>query len=225
MDIAIIIQKIAINALPLLFSIILHEISHGYVADKLGDPTARMLGRLTLNPLPHIDPIGTVLIPLMLLATGSPVLFGYAKPVPITTSNFKNPRRDMAISAAAGPITNLLLALISVILLRLVQYSALGMQPDSAIMAVLVPIGLMLNTAILWNVYLAIFNLIPLLPLDGGRVLMGFLPPKQAYSFSRIEPYGFFILIALIFTGLTRYIVGCPANLMFGVLEWIGRLI
>ena len=224
MDITIIIQKIAINVLPLLFSIILHEISHGYVANKLGDPTARMLGRLTLNPLPHIDPVGTVLIPLMLLATGSPVLFGYAKPVPITVSNFSNPRRDMAISAAAGPITNILLAVISVILLRFVQY-ALGMQPGSAVMALLVPVGLMLNTAILWNVYLAMFNLIPLLPLDGGRVLMGFLPPKQAYSFSRIEPYGFFILIALIFTGLTRYIVGCPANFLFGILEWIGRLI
>ncbi len=221
MDTTIIIQKIAINALPLLFSIILHEISHGYVADKLGDPTARMLGRLTLNPLPHIDPVGTVLIPLMLLATGSPVLFGYAKPVPITTNNFKNPRRDMAISAAAGPVANILLAVISVILFRFVQH-ALNMQVGTA---VLLPLGLMLKTAILWNVYLAMFNLIPLLPLDGGRVLMGFLPPKQAYSFSKIEPYGFFILIALIFTGLTRYIVGCPANFMFGILEWIGRLI
>ncbi len=224
MDTTIIIQKIAINALPLLFSIILHEISHGYVADKLGDPTARMLGRLTLNPLPHIDPVGTVLIPLVLLVTGSPVLFGYAKPVPITTANFKNPRRDMAISAAAGPVSNILLAVISVILLRFVQY-AFGVQPGAAIMALLVPIKLMLNTAIIWNVYLAVFNMIPLLPLDGGRVLMGFLPPKQAYSFSRIEPYGFFILIALIFTGLTRYIVGCPASLMFGIIEWIGRLI
>ncbi|MBI5142066.1 MAG: site-2 protease family protein [Nitrospirae bacterium] len=223
LDLANIIQKIAINALPLLFSVILHEVAHGWAANRLGDPTARMLGRLTLNPVPHIDPIGTVLMPLMLLALGGPI-FGYARPVPITTANFRHPTQGMAIAAAAGPAVNILLAVASVILLRLFQL-VIGMSPPDIVMAAVVPISLMLNASIIWNTYLAVFNMIPLLPLDGGRVLMGILPRKAANSFSRIEPYGFLILMILIFSGFTRHIVTVPVNLVFGFLEWIGGLI
>jgi len=219
-----IIQKIAVNAIPLLFCIILHEVSHGYVAERLGDPTARMLGRLTINPLPHIDRIGTVLVPLILLLTHSPILFGWAKPVPITVENFRNPRRDMAISAAAGPVTNIILGIISAILLRMVIIAGNMATGDMAV-AVLDPLELMLKASIQWNVLLAVFNMIPILPLDGGRVLYSLLPPTLSYSFSRLEPYGLIIMIALWYLHILDYLVWPPAAMLLNLLRSISGAI
>lgn len=213
-----IIQKIAINAVPILFAVILHEVAHGYVAEKLGDPTARMLGRLTLNPIPHIDPVGTILVPLMLLITGAPV-FGWARPVPISPVNFRKPDRHMSYCAAAGPATNILLALMSAILLRIVVMGMDSVGDDETLQNILQPLALMLRASAIWNVFLAMFNLIPLLPLDGGRIVKGFLPPKMSYSYGRIEPYGFIILMVLIFTGLTRFFVIPPAVVLLHFLS------
>ena len=218
MDPSFIIQKIAVNALPLLLAIILHEVSHGYAAERLGDPTARMLGRLTLNPLPHIDPVGTVIVPLLLILTSSSFLFGWARPVPITTANFRNPRRDMAISAAAGPITNLLLAAASALALRLLM-AGVPQQPGEALVGVLLPVKGMLQASVMWNVLLALFNLIPVPPLDGGRVVNGFLPPRLSYRYSRLEPYGMLILVVLIMTGLSGVFIGPPARLLFALMQ------
>ncbi|KAF0182195.1 MAG: transmembrane protein [Nitrospirae bacterium] len=201
-----IIQRIAISALPILIAITFHEVAHGFVAYKLGDPTAKMMGRLTLNPLSHIDPWGTVLMPgLLLVLTNGQFVFGYAKPVPINPNNFKNPRRDMAISAAAGPATNILLAFISLMLLKLVSAGALEAGSDASV--ILTPLMLMLKAGIIMNIVLAAFNMLPIPPLDGGRVLMGFLPLHQAAALEKIEPYGFFIVLALVATGLTNYLV------------------
>lgn len=208
MDIPSIIRQLALSALPVLIAITFHEVSHGFIANKLGDPTAKMLGRLTLNPLAHIDLFGTILMPLMLLVfTNGQFVFGYAKPVPINPMNFKNPRRDMAISAAGGPVTNILLALVSILILKFILLPSAAFFPDDLSEKALMPAGMMLRASVIVNVVLASFNLIPIPPLDGGRVLVGFLPHRQAMSFSRIEPYGFLIVIVLIATGIANYFV------------------
>lgn len=200
-------RQLALSALPVLIAITFHEVSHGLIANKLGDPTAKMMGRLTLNPLAHIDLFGTILLPLMLILFGSPFVFGYAKPVPINPMNFKNPRRDMAISAAGGPVMNLLLAVASVLAVRFVTIPAAGILPDGIVSKIIDPVGQMLQYSVFINVVLASFNLLPVPPLDGGRVLVGFLPYKQAVSFSKIEPFGFFIVIILIATHIADYFV------------------
>jgi len=173
-DIQSIMQGISIWALPVLLAIVLHEVAHGWMAYKLGDDTAFWLGRLSLNPLRHIDPVGTIVIPLVLVVAGSPFLFGYAKPVPINWRKLRNPKRDMVWVALAGPLTNILLAIISTFLLWLV-----AMMPASWVWAA-EPLSLMLQASILINLVLCIFNLLPLPPLDGGRVAVGLLP--QPYS-------------------------------------------
>ena len=219
-DIPNILRQLAVSALPVLIAITFHEVSHGFVANRLGDPTAKMMGRLTLNPIAHIDPVGTILLPLMMIVlTNGQFVFGYAKPVPINPSNFKNPKRDMAISAAAGPITNLCLAVLSLLVLKFLVVPASVFLNGDITKAVFTPLTLMLTSSIIFNVVLAAFNLIPIPPLDGGRVLVGFLPHKQAVSYSRIEPFGFIIVIVLIYSGLTDYFVMPLVRLFLTLLQ------
>jgi len=212
MDVSGIARGISIYAVPVLMAIILHEVAHGWVAEKFGDPTARRAGRITLNPLSHIDPIGTVLLPLILIATGSNFLFGWAKPVPVNFFNLRRIRRDSIFVALAGPGTNFSLALASAILLRfilmvdpmLLEYSRMNMSPEQLravgmTASVLVPIALMLKASIAINCVLMVLNLIPILPLDGGRILNGLLPDSIAPTYEKMEPFGIFIVVLVIY--------------------------
>jgi Zn-dependent protease len=176
--------------IPAILAITLHEAAHGYVARRFGDTTAWSLGRVTLNPFKHIDPFGTILLPGMLLLAHSPFLFGYAKPVPVNFARLENPKRDMVWVALAGPGTNIMLAIISALLLHLARYLP---QPASDWVA-----QNLLNSIII-NVVLAAFNMIPLPPLDGGRVAVGLLPAPISRPLAALEPYGFFILLGIIF--------------------------
>lgn len=192
------IQKIAVMALPLVFAIVLHEVAHGWVADKLGDHTARDMGRLTLNPIPHIDLFGTIIMPILLFViTSGRFVFGSAKPVPINPYNFKNPKKDMALSSLAGPAANLVMALVFTFLLRIVIAGLEGKVPRFYWDWLIIPLSYMLVYGIIINVVLAVLNLIPIPPLDGSRVVYWLLPDKQAASYYRLEPYGMFIILAL----------------------------
>jgi len=201
------VQFAAIAILPLLFGITLHEVAHGWVAKRLGDKTALMMGRLTLNPLKHIDPVGTILVPgLMMLAGGA--IFGWAKPVPVTWQNLRNPKRDMALVALAGPMANLGMAFIWALIARLgILLSAVSPWAS-------VPMILMGKVGIVLNLVLMVLNLLPLPPLDGGRIMTSLLPGPLSYRFSRIEPYGFFILIALLMTGVLWKLLGPPVSVL-----------
>ena len=205
-----IIQTISISAIPILFAIILHEVAHGWVADKRGDPTAKRMGRLTLNPVAHIDIVGTVIVPILLIISRAGFVFGWAKPVPVNFSNLKRPKEDMILVAAAGPVTNLLLAAACGFLFRLVLslnpqlLSLLQVRGDlppgsGGGNVVLIPVLLMLMEGVKWNILLAIFNMIPIPPLDGGRVMVGLLPDRQSAMWSSLEPFGIFIVIFLVF--------------------------
>ena len=200
------IRQLIISLPALIIAITIHEVSHGYVANRLGDPTAKLMGRLTLNPVKHIDPIGTVILPLVLTMLGG-IIFGYAKPVPINPANFKDPKKDMAISAAAGPITNIVIAIVSSLLLMLVVVPLSTLFQSHFLNAVLTPLALMLQFSVRINIFLAALNLIPILPLDGGRVLTGILPYNQAIAYNKIEPYGLMILYGLIFTGIAGFFI------------------
>ena len=200
------IQQISIMAIPLLLGVILHEVAHGWVANKLGDPTARMLGRLTLNPISHIDPFGSILIPGILIISQAPFLFGYAKPVPVNFRNLRNPKKDMVWVALAGAVVNLLLALGFSIFHRLLL-AAEPLWEWPLLRLILQPLILMLRYGVVINVALALFNLIPIPPLDGGRVMVGLLPLRAAYQYSKIEPYGFFILIGLLVTHILDWLI------------------
>jgi len=195
------IQKIFLYGVPILFAITVHEVAHGWVANKLGDPTARMLGRLTLNPVKHIDPVGTLLIPAVLILLHSPFLFGWAKPVPITPQNFAKPRIGMAWVAAAGPVSNFFMALIWLA----VSWTVASFSAQVPLIAPLYWMGIF---GVIANVALAVLNLFPLPPLDGSRVLAGLLPPEGARVLYRLEPYGLFIVAILLASGVLNAVLG-----------------
>ncbi len=222
MEPVLIIRQLAIVAVPILIAIVLHEISHGYVANKLGDPTAKMMGRLTLNPIAHIDIFGTVLMPIMIfILTSGQFVFGYAKPVPINPYNFKNPKRDMAISAVAGPATNIALAILSIILLRYIITPVASFVPDDIAAMLFKPLEMMLTASITINVILATFNMMPIPPLDGGRVLMGLLPHRYSEALGKIEPYGMIIILVLLITGIASYFILPIISIIMGILEML----
>jgi Zn-dependent protease len=187
-------------AVPILVAVVLHELAHGYVAFRLGDPTAARMGRLTLNPLAHVDLFGTVLLPLMLLFAGSPFLFGYAKPVPVNFYNLRNPRRDMVLVAAAGPLMNVLIAAVSAVAFKWLL--SLQVPSEGLFTTGLAFFARMLQYSVLMNVGLAVFNMLPIPPLDGGRVAAGLLPRLPALALARLEPYGMLIVMLLLMTGV-----------------------
>src|SRR3990172_4325700 len=202
--------RISIWAFPVLAAIVFHEVAHGWVAYRFGDPTAARMGRLTLNPLAHIDLFGTILLPLLLIVVGAPFLFGYAKPVPVNFYNLNRPKRDMIWVALAGPLTNILLALGSVVILKFLR--ALEFSPGSSytpyLLAILTPVYLMAQNSLMINVVLAVFNAFPVPPLDGGRVLVGLLPEPQSSAVARIEPYGFLIILLLLMSHAMDAVMG-----------------
>jgi len=210
-DITNLIQTVLIYALPVLFAITVHEAAHGYAARHFGDNTAWMLGRITLNPIKHIDPVGTILMPVLLyFATSGAFLFGYAKPVPVRFDLLKNPKRDMIWVALAGPGANLLQALLWGVLMYLML--AAGVEERFFLE--------MGRAGVLVNVVMFAFNLFPLPPLDGGRILVGLLPWKQAAMVSRVEPWGFFIVMALVLTGIVSTLWMRPVmGLTYGLLD------
>lgn len=211
------VQKIIIWAIPVLFAITVHEVAHGWVALKLGDRTAQMLGRLTLNPFKHIDPIGTVLVPGLLLLLGG-FVFGWAKPVPVSYQNLHQPKRDMAWVAAAGPAANFIMAIIWAIVAKL------GLMLIHANITLGQPMMLMGFAGILINTMLMMLNLLPIPPLDGSRVLSSWLPGPMAYKLSRMEPYGFFILLGLLYFGILNLILWPLVKVMLGLLVILFQL-
>jgi Zn-dependent protease len=201
-----IVRQVAISLIPILIAVTFHEAAHGFAAYRLGDRTAFMVGRMTLNPIKHIDPVGTVLLPIgLLILSHGQFTFGYAKPVPINPRNFGNPKRDMALSAAAGPAINLALAIICILLVRLVVFPLADIVPAIK-ETVLRPLYMILSAGVMWNLFLGLFNMIPVPPLDGGRVAVGLLPGRQALALSRLEPYGIMIVLVLVFFFKVHYI-------------------
>ncbi|HKJ75818.1 MAG TPA: site-2 protease family protein [Gammaproteobacteria bacterium] len=199
------VQLLAVAAIPLLFAITVHEVAHGWVARRLGDPTALMMGRLTLNPIKHIDPIGTVVVPVFLLMAGG-FIFGWAKPVPVTWENLRNPKRDMALVSAAGPLSNLVMAVFWALVAKFAL--TVGLQAPWAAQ----PLILMGELGIIFNLILMVLNLLPIPPLDGSRVVSSILPPRWAYLYGRIEPYGVVVIILLLATGLLAGMIGPPIS-------------
>jgi len=187
-------MSLIISLILFFFAIIIHEISHGWVAYKLGDPTAKYSGRLTLNPFVHIDPLGTILLPIMLILMHSPVVFGWAKPVPVNFWNLRKPQQDMIWVGLAGPMANIILGITLALILKSPLVTNLYLAE-------------ILKTAIVINFVLAVFNLIPIPPLDGSRVLMGLLPRETAMSYAILEPFGFLIVFMLLFFGLFERII------------------
>ncbi len=204
-----ILHTLSYMAVPLLLAMVFHEYAHGWVANRRGDPTATMQGRLTLNPIAHIDPVGTILVPLMCLLMPTGIFFGWARPVPVNPGRLRDPRRDMALVSAAGPAMNLLLAVASAVFLSVLFVvdptlrehwpPQPGMsRPGDLMGMILLPLAAMALYSVLINVLLMVFNMIPIPPLDGGRVLTSLLPSRAAHGLARLEPYGMFVLIGLI---------------------------
>jgi len=210
---------IIIRIFVLLFALSVHEAAHGWAALKLGDPTASHMGRITLNPLAHIDPIGTIFFPLMLIVMRAPFLFGYAKPVPVNPLNLRNPKRDNLLISAAGPLSNLAVAVIAfmgMIILKFLDPNVFVSRGGFSHL-----IFLILFNAIRLNVFLAIFNLIPIPPLDGSGVLMGFLSDESAQKYDRIRPYGMIIIIVLFMTGVFSVVF----SIVYGIIIFFMRLL
>ncbi len=209
------IQRIVVWILPVVFAITVHEVAHGWVAKKLGDNTASNLGRLTLNPIKHIDLVGTIILPALLLISFTGYIFGWAKPVPVNMLNFKKPRQMMAIVALAGPVSNLLMAIGWALIMRL----GIMVYPHNEFIAhPLIYTGV---AGISINLVLALINLIPLPPLDGGRIVAGILPQKWAYYYNFLERFGFIILLILLFSGGLNVILGYP---LFMLQQWFFAL-
>jgi len=198
-------QLLAIAILPTLFAIAVHEVAHGWVAHRLGDSTAYMMGRLTLNPLKHIDPVGTILVPAILIYTTG-YAFGWAKPVPINWHNLKYPKRDIALVAIAGPGSNLLMAIAWGLVMKFASQLPASMELIS------MPLSYMGLFGIFINILLMVFNLVPIPPTDGGRIATSLLPPQMANAVSRVEPYGMFILVALMLSGILWQIINPVIN-------------
>jgi len=205
------IQTVSVYAIPVIFAITLHEAAHGYAAKYFGDSTAYMMGRVTLNPFSHIHLVGIILLPLLLyFSTNGALLFGFAKPVPVDFGNLRPPKRDMVWVALAGPASNLVQAIVWALLF--VVYTDFGVS-EKFFLA-------MCKAGVLSNVVMFAFNLFPLPPLDGGRIVVGLLPWKQAYQFSRVEPYGFYIVMALVITGVVNHLWLDPVmNATFGLIQ------
>lgn len=209
------VQKIAIWILPLLFAITVHEAAHGLMAYKLGDKTALFMGRLTLNPLKHIDMIGTLIIPAILLLIKSPIIFGWAKPVPINPRHLSNPRRDMALIGASGPVSNFLMAILWALFMKLgilLLHSGFGFA---------LPIVYIGQAGVFINLALMVFNLIPIPPLDGSKILAILLPRRMAFKYEMLSPYFFLILILLILTGIMSFIFWHPVMFLYNVFSSI----
>lgn len=208
------IQTLAISALAVIFAITLHEAAHGYAARHFGDPTAWQMGRISLNPLRHIDPVGTIVIPIaILLFSGGSFLFGYAKPVPVDFGRLRNPKQDMFWVAAAGPAANLFMALCWAFVLKLAW-----LMPSNEFT---LPLSEMGKVGIVVNCVLMVLNLLPLPPLDGGRIAVSLLPHGLAWKFARIEPWGFPILLLLLFTGILGAVMNPLVMLSAGIIEFI----
>jgi Zn-dependent protease len=205
------IQKIAIYALPVIFAITVHEAAHGYVARYFGDMTAHLQGRISLNPIRHIDPLGTILIPALTLAAGG-ILFGWAKPVPVDFSRLRNPKRDMLWVAAAGPASNLIMA----IMWALAYKFSVDFPP-----AIATPLQYMAQAGIMINVVLMVLNLLPLPPLDGGRIAISLLPHALSLRYAKVEQYGFIILLILLFTGVLSQILNPFILGAISLISWL----
>ncbi len=190
--------QLFLMVIPFLLAVVIHEVSHGYAAYKLGDNTAKFMGRLTLNPIAHIDLIGTIILPLFLLIAHSPVLFGWAKPVPVNFFNLRNPKKDSAYVALAGPASNIAMAVGFALIYQIFKFIPIPYIQQPVLLTCVYGVQL--------NLIFAFFNLIPILPLDGGRILAAFLPNRWAYNFAKVEPYGMYIVIGLIFLGVFNLI-------------------
>lgn len=206
-----VVQQIIIYAIPILFAITVHEVAHGWIASKLGDQTARMLGRLTLNPIKHIDPVGTVIVPAILVTLGG-FIFGWAKPVPVDWRNLHRPKRDMAWVAIAGPGANLVMIVIWALLAKIIQLA--GGVSEGPVLALLY----MSTIGVQINALLMILNLFPIPPLDGSRVMSSFLPPAMAYRYNKLEPFGLIIIVVLLATGILGRIL---IPLVFGFIDLV----